>query len=43
MKARGAAAAISVLMLSSTGLAEHADLAALKRGLPPEGGGVHRA
>jgi hypothetical protein len=43
MKARGAAAAISVLMLSSTGLAEHVDLAALKRGLPPEGGGVHRA
>jgi hypothetical protein len=35
MKALGAPAAISVLMLSSTGLAEEVDLAALKRGLPP--------
>jgi hypothetical protein len=36
MKALGAAAAISVPMLSSTGLAEHVDLAALTRGLPPK-------
>jgi hypothetical protein len=35
MKALGAPAAISALMLSSTGLAENADLAALKRGPPP--------
>jgi hypothetical protein len=43
MKALGAAAAISVLTLSSTGLAEDADLAALKMGSAAEGGGVHRS
>jgi hypothetical protein len=43
MKALGAPAAISVLMLSSTGLAEDADLSGAETGFAADGGGVHRS